>query len=118
MKKTIVVLSAIGLVVLASGCKKKTQTVSCNKPAFGMCTEMRGYPAKDIEVIGKSACSNGTLTDAPCPTKNLIGSCERAMGYVDGEKQSNVDFYYRPPKPPHTETTIRNLCSNGTWSDG
>lgn len=108
--------SILGLVWMLAACGESESSAppvsSCNKvESFGMCTEYRGYPVAEARL----GCSEG-FTEAPCPTGNRLGSCEKPLGTVGGTERTQVDVYYDPARPPHTAQTLEGLCSTPSWT--
>jgi len=84
---------AIAIVMLLAACGKKSddgKVASCFSESIHSCVEYRGgnlaLGTENLAKLCTAVVSTSKFSETPCPTANLLGSCQRDEG---------KDFFYQ-----------------------
>lgn len=104
---------SLAVAVLAVGCKDEPQVYSCLAATGATCDEYYGETQEDADALCTSI---HTFEAGTCPTRNLIGRCEKP-GTAPTKETYVVKSYYLPMPDGWDVNRLQSFCAKakGRW---
>lgn len=93
----------------AAGCEDEPEVYACRAKGGATCEERYGETREDADAL---CTSSSVLHVGSCPTRNLIGRCEKP-GTALGKETYVVKSYYGPMPNGWDVNRMQGMCAKG-----